>query len=149
MEWVISEDGVSDSSLTQFHNSSWFERGWTLQELLAPSTVIFFDQHWDQLGSKVDLSKRLSIITGIPSEYLCNLQNLNRASVAMKMSWASRRHTSRDEDAAYCLLGVFDVNMPLLYGEGRRAFLRLQLEIIRKSDDESIFAWTTIDTSSQ
>lgn len=61
----------------------------------------------------------------------------------MKMSWISRRETSRDEDMAYSLLGLFDVNMPLLYGEGRKAFMRLQLEIIKKSDDESIFAWTS------
>ena len=61
----------------------------------------------------------------------------------MRMSWASRRRTTRREDIAYCLFGLFDVNMPLLYGEGEKAFTRLQLEVIRKSDDESIFAWTS------
>jgi len=59
----------------------------------------------------------------------------------MKMSWASKRETSRTEDIAYCLMGIFDINMPLLYGEGKKAFLRLQLEILKRSDDESIFAW--------
>ena len=58
------------------------------------------------------------------------------------MSWAASRRTSRLEDMAYCLLGVFGRNMPLLYGEGKGAFLRLQLEILQHSGDESIFAWT-------
>jgi hypothetical protein len=57
------------------------------------------------------------------------------------MSWAARRQTTRVEDSAYCLLGLFEVNMPLLYGEGQKAFLRLQQEIIKQSDDQSIFAW--------
>ena len=63
------------------------------------------------------------------------------ACVAVRMSWASKRETSRVEDVAYSLLGLFNVNMPLLYGEGRKAFYRLQLEIVKNSDNESIFAW--------
>jgi hypothetical protein len=58
------------------------------------------------------------------------------------MSWVSRRQTTKKEDTAYCLLGLFDVNMPLLYGEGDKAFMRLQHELLKNSDDESIFAWT-------
>ena len=65
------------------------------------------------------------------------------------MSWASRRETTREEDRAYCLLGILDVSMPLLYGEGgEAAFQRLQLEILKQSDDESIFAWSTDDATS-
>ena len=71
--------------------------------------------------------------------------DINSASVAQKMSWASKRTTTRLEDMAYSLMGIFDVNMPLLYGEGQKAFIRLQHEIVRVSDDESIFAWTDSD----
>lgn len=66
---------------------------------------------------------------------------LGRFSIAQRMSWASRRQTTRIEDQAYCLLGLFGVTMPLVYGEGTRAFVRLQEEIIKESDDQSIFAW--------
>lgn len=81
----------------------------------------------------------LSTITGIKPEHLWKSQN---ASVAQKMSWAAKRETTRTEDIAYSLLGLFNVNMPLLYGEGEKAFKRLQYEILQSTDDESIFAWT-------
>ena len=84
----------------------------------------------------------ISEVTGIGVQYL---NDMRQASVATKMSWISKRQTSRSEDMAYCLLGLFDVNMPLLYGEGRKAFVRLELEIIKKSNDDSIFAWTSPD----
>jgi hypothetical protein len=67
---------------------------------------------------------------------------LEQASVAKRMSWASGRSTTREEDIAYCLLGIFNVNMPLLYGEGHKAFVRLQEEIMKVSTDQSLFAWT-------
>ena len=123
-----------------FKQSAWFTRGWTLQELLAPSNVIFFDFKWHRIGYKKKLLREISDATGIGVQYL---NDMHKASVATKMSWISRRQTSRVEDMAYCLLGLFDVNLPLLYGEGRKAFLRLELEIVKKSDDESIFAWTS------
>ena len=126
-----------------FKQSAWFTRGWTLQELLAPSNLIFYDRKWNRIGYKKKLLKEISDVTGIGVQYL---NDMHKASVATKMSWISRRQTSRVEDMAYCLLGLFDVNMPLLYGEGRKAFLRLELEIVRKSDDESIFAWTSTDS---
>lgn len=85
------------------------------------------------------MANALSSITGIKG--LRNLEELQSASVAQKMSWASRRHTSRVEDMAYCLMGLFGINMPILYGEGDTAFYRLQLEIMGKEDDESIFVW--------
>lgn len=136
---------LSDMRLSQgldfrkdFAQSAWFTRGWTLQELLAPDDVIFLDRAWDHIGTKNELLAEISTATGIRDQYL---RNMYTASVATKMSWVSKRQTSRVEDIAYCLLGIFGVNMPLLYGEGRKAFLRLELEIIRKSDDESIFAW--------
>lgn len=86
----------------------------------------------------------ITAATGIEAEYLdgADRDRFPRACVAKKMSWVSKRNSSRSEDMAYCLLGLFEVSMPLLYGEGRKAFIRLQLEIIRKTDDESIFART-------
>jgi hypothetical protein len=121
--------------------SRWFKRGWTLQELLAPPRAIFYDQKWRRLGSKAALAGRISAITRIPITVLTS-RNLAEYSVAQRMSWAASRVTTRAEDGAYCLLGLFGVNMPLLYGEGQRAFFRLQEEIIKYNDDHSIFAWS-------
>lgn len=130
-----------------FRLSVWFKRGWTLQELLAPSKVVFCDFLWNTIGTKADLAPIIADITGVQTKFLESRRRMYDASVATKMSWASRRSTTRREDMAYCLMGLFDVNMPLLYGEGQKAFIRLQLEIIKKSDDESIFAWTSNDPS--
>jgi hypothetical protein len=123
--------------------SAWFSRGWTLQELLAPRVVIFCDKNWRVIGQKQDreILEEITKITSIPLRCLASHFALSHASVAQKLSWASRRVTTRAEDIAYCLLGLVGVNMPLLYGEGNKAFLRLQQEIIRQTDDESIFAW--------
>ena len=137
MQAAISN--VTDAS--SFQNSSWFSRGWTLQELLAPRTIKFFDSGWNVIGMKAELVNHIAERSGIDAGFIEERIPLEQASVAEKMSWVSRRQTTREEDMAYCLLGIFDVNMPLLYGEGKKAFMRLQLEIIRKSDDESIFAW--------
>lgn len=121
-----------------FRQSRWFTRGWTLQELLAPATVVFLNQDWVEIGTKSSLAHVISAITRISRRDMIDFKNAN---IAVKMSWASSRETTRVEDTAYCLLGLFGVNMPLLYGEGRNAFIRLQLEILSKSDDETIFAW--------
>ena len=129
---------VLGTSPDDFRNSRWFTRGWTLQELLAPGIVIFYNAFWEVLDTKRSLRKELSLVTGISIQYMIDPTS---ASVATKMSWASRRRTTRIEDVAYCLLGLFDVNMPLLYGEGDKAFMRLQHEIVKVSEDESIFAW--------
>jgi hypothetical protein len=127
---------------SEFSRSLWFTRGWTLQELLAPEMVIFYNKYWEEIGTKGDLRKLLSAITGIQDYYLLdNSSWISTASVAQKMCWASGRTTTRVEDEAYCLMGLFGVHMPLLYGEGKKAFYRLQLEIIASSTDESIFAW--------
>ncbi|MCJ1367563.1 hypothetical protein MMC16_006697 [Acarospora aff. strigata] len=136
--WVDGKNGMSKAFRAEFRQSAWFTRGWTLQELLAPRWVSFHDSCWEYVGNKQQLEADISAVTGIKVEHL---RQPSSASVATKMSWASKRKTSRVEDVAYCLLGIFDVNMPLLYGEGRKAFLRLEMEIIKKSDDESIFAW--------
>lgn len=136
---------VADASKI-LHNSeglpsSWFTRGWTLQELLAPMHVRFYNTRFHFLGTKEDLVESLAAITGIDREYLLHQRDVEEASIATRMSWAAYRSTTRVEDTAYCLMGIFSIHMALLYGEGRHAFFRLQLEIIAKSDDESIFAW--------
>ena len=121
----------------------WFSRGWTLQELIAPSNVQFFNKDWKSIGDKKALAPTLQYITGIPEHILIDGLRGNRPCVAQIMSSATRRTTTRVEDRAYSLIGLLDVNMPMLYGEGRKAFRRLQLEVIRASDDQSIFAWGT------
>ena len=81
-------------------------------------------------------------MTAIDVCFLIGLKSIRHASIARRMSWASYRATTRVEDIAYCLMGLFAVNMPLLYGEGERAFIRLQEEIMKRPDDQSLFAWT-------
>lgn len=124
----------------QFRASNWFSRGWTLQELIAPSELWFYAHDWRMLGSKASLSPVLSDITGIDQDTLLR-GDMRRVSIARRMSWASKRVTTRQEDMAYCLIGIFGVNMPLMYGEGGKAFIRLQEEIMKDSDDQSLFAW--------
>ena len=119
----------------------WFSRGWTLQELIAPSNVQFFNKDWQSIGDKRALAPTLRSITGIPEHILIDGLHGNRPCVAQIMSWAAHRTTTRMEDRAYSLMGLLDVNMPMLYGEGKKAFHRLQLEIIRALNDQTIFAW--------
>ncbi len=141
----VSRDTGDDINY-QMSQSRWFMRGWTLQELLAPQHLTFLDKEWRVIGTKSELSSVITKITGIATTAL---KNIDVASVAMKMSWASRRTTSRIEDMAYCLMGLFDINMPLLYGEGQKAFQRLQVEIVRNFDDDSIFAWGLSEDGTQ
>ncbi|MCJ1438233.1 hypothetical protein MMC27_007620 [Xylographa pallens] len=133
------DDQVSSSRA--FGESVWFQRGWTLQELVAPHQISFYSHHWRKLGDKHLLQHEISAATGISVDILAGYRRLQDFSVAERMSWASRRITKRIEDRAYSLLGIFDVRMPMLYGEGKKAFLRLQEEIIKQSDDQSLFAW--------
>ncbi|CAI6331989.1 unnamed protein product [Periconia digitata] len=157
-------------------SSRWWTRGWTLQELLAPRHVIFFDKDWDHVFTELtegldgDMSESMALvanglkdtsenamskqetvqniryslistITGIPRSVLMGTEELSEVAAAVKFSWAAKRHTTRIEDAAYCLLGLLGVNMPLLYGEGDKAFVRLQQAVISGSDDISMLSW--------
>lgn len=151
-----------DAVEKEFYASDWFNRGWTLQELLAPSQVMFCTDNWEIMGTKesnpehpvrefshrAHLNSMIADITGIPEDVLCNPNLIRRRSVAQRMSWASQRQTTRIEDQAYCLLGLFGVNIPLLYGERSKAFIRLQQEILLTSLDESLLAWTADPESS-
>jgi hypothetical protein len=134
--------------------SRWFTRGWTLQELLAPVEVAFFNADWRLLGWRRRDTKLRDLLleaTGISKEHERVLESfqLDDWTVAQRMSWAAKRNTTRREDVAYSLLGIFGVHIPLLYGEGDRAFIRLQEEIMRVSDDHSLFAWTDEDVVSE
>ncbi|KAF3808513.1 Vegetative incompatibility protein HET-E-1 [Colletotrichum gloeosporioides] len=136
---VSSRTGEVD--LEKLHTSRWFTRGWTLQELLAPRSLRFYDCDWCPLGEKNELAGAIRSITGIPYGILLGFDDVSNASVAQRMSWAAKRVTKRKEDLAYCLLGIFDVMMPMIYGEEEHAFIRLQEEIIKKTADDSILAW--------
>lgn len=157
---------------TRFCGSEWFTRGWTLQELLAPKKVKFFSMTWTYLGSKDILCDDICAATGIREMVIRHTSMLDfvpysvpdgspvphetlkpdvmiHYSAAEKLSWMANRKTSRVEDIAYCLLGILGINMPLLYGEGTRAFVRLQEELIKSNDDESIFAWSSFQDQTE
>ncbi|KAL8741570.1 MAG: hypothetical protein Q9184_008371, partial [Pyrenodesmia sp. 2 TL-2023] len=142
------DESNESAVMEQFRGSRWFRRGWTLQELLAAKYMGFYTSKWECIGDKPTLLLQLSLATGIPPRFIEDGELIDEASVAARMSWASHRETTRLEDEAYSLMGIFNVNMPLLYGEGRKAFTRLQHEIARSLDDESLFAWSTEDLQS-
>lgn len=128
-----------------FRTSKWWQRGWTLQELIAPKKLVFFSRDWCPIGTRRKLATTIASITNIDREILTAKKpgvELSHYSIARKMSWAASRATTREEDIAYCLMGIFDVNMPLLYGEGgQKAFRRLQEAIMLTSNDHSLLAW--------
>ena len=135
---------------SQLRCSRWFTRGWTLQELIAPASVLFFACDWSILGHKDEpkaFAEVIGEVTGIDLAVLDGSLDPAQLSVATRMKWASGRQTTRLEDSAYCLMGLFQVNMPLLYGEGDHAFARLQEEIIQRCDDQSLFAWNASSLS--
>lgn len=139
-------DVESEKTGQDFEKSRWWKRGWTLQELLAPKKVEFYNSAWQPIGDKNSLASIIPDITGIDRNYLTGELPVEHASIAKRMSWAASRETTRDEDMAYSMIGLFDVNMPMLYGEGpTKAFLRLQEEVMRVSEDQSIFAWVKPD----
>lgn len=132
---------LADVPRFRFSDSVWFERGWTLQELLAPRDVEFYTSDWVEIGTKASLESTISKATGISVDILRG-KPPQSCTVAERLSWAARRQTTRVEDEAYCLMGIFDINMTILYGEGQRAFERLQQEILRQTEDFSILAWS-------
>ena len=173
-------DGFVPAGL--FHESRWFTRGWTLQELIAPVKLFFYTRDWKFVASRDRLYpsqlEPVIKVTGLPRSVIKRNRNgeravcpetrsgpralphdfdsqtcrrcgsredwldvLNSISIAERLSWAAKRETTRPEDKAYCLLGLFGVNMPLLYGEGSSAFPRLLEEVLKTSDDQSVFAF--------
>lgn len=153
---------VDNSSMDSLVRSRWFTRGWTLQELIAPWEVRFYCSDWAYLGDRASLVSEIAMVTSIDRRLLqlsrseplpattpsgaqeSKLGTLYSYSISERMKWASRRQTNRPEDIAYCLMGLFDINMPLLYGEGgEKAFFRLQEAILKGTDDHSILCFST------
>ncbi|KAI9675865.1 MAG: hypothetical protein M1822_008874 [Bathelium mastoideum] len=123
-----------------FKESDWFSRGWTLQELLAPRVLYFFDHKWRFIDAKKTRSADIQSRTKIEAKYING--DFSDACTAVKMSWLSSRETTLKEDMAYCMVGIFGVYMHVQKAEGEHAFLRLQEELIKqKAADESLFAW--------
>ncbi|KAF2671381.1 HET-domain-containing protein [Microthyrium microscopicum] len=119
----------------QFESSRWFTRGWTLQELLAPETVEFFSSEGELLGNKESLAESISKITNLTPDAL-QAQDLSLFSVNDRLSWQNGRMTTREEDMAYSSMGIFDVFMPLIYGEGlNKAITRLHKAIEENNRD--------------
>jgi hypothetical protein len=134
---------VHATVIKSIHDSRWFERGWTLQELIAPRFLRFYDSSWHYLGDRdQELSDVVCGCTGLTPNIMGNPGDLRYIPIARRMSWMARRQTTRKEDIAYCLLGIFGVNMPLLYGEEEKAFIRLQEEIARRNEDHSLFVFS-------
>lgn len=121
-----------------FTHAMWFTRGWTLQELIAPKFLLFVDKNWREIADKDSSLEEIEKATGIrPAE----MREFDQCSIRKRFSWAALRQTTLVEDRAYSLFGLFGINMPLIYGEGDKAFSRLQHELIRKHDDGSLLVW--------
>ncbi|OCK73382.1 HET-domain-containing protein [Lepidopterella palustris CBS 459.81] len=137
----IGDSVGSDLSLQRtwkaaFQRSTWFTRGWTLQELVASTSIEFFSAEGNRLGDKISLLQDIHDITKISIQALQG-RPLSQFSVDERMSWARQRKTKREEDAAYSLLGIFNIHMPLIYGEGReKALIRLRKEIKESFEDK-------------
>jgi hypothetical protein len=142
----LADISVSDEDPSRweqaFQTSRWFTRAWTLQELIAPKSVQFFSAEGRLLGDKKSLERQIHNITGVSVQALQGTP-LFHFSVYERMSWAAKRNAKREEDTAYSLLGVFDVQMPLLYGERKtKAFFRLQEEIDKSLKSESFSSFS-------
>ena len=148
LEDVPSGENIYDED-SAFRRARWHTRGWTLQELLAPAFLIFVSREWEFIGTKADDAYLIEQITGIQAQYTTRQWTFNESNtpIARRMSWAANRSTTRVEDEAYCLLGLFDLTLPILYGEGRRAFQRLQEELAKRSSDTTLFVWGTCHLS--
>jgi hypothetical protein len=150
---ILSSPAPRPTEPSMFHNSNsqspseWFSRGWTLQELIAPKDMRFFDSNWNYMGTKKSLAIAIESISGVSAAYLIGAQDFREACIATKMSWMAGRTTTREEDIAYAMLGLFNITMTPQYGEGQYAFLRLQHELLSKTTDESLFAWQMPDPS--
>jgi len=135
-----------DNTDIRLWESRWFTCPWTLQSLIASPDVVFYDRSWVSLGSKLALLEVLAKHTEIDIQVLEDCRFLPRVPVGTRLAWAARRSTRRDEDMAYPLLGIFGLDIPVTYGEGGKAFRRLQRKISRTIDDDSVFFWQSSST---
>ena len=152
-----------DIVMDHFRRSEWFTRGWTLQELLAPRCVVFLNSVWEVIGHKCSfcsykspcagagplLNQEIAKAAGIREDILSDYRQSENLSVEDKMKWMEHRSTTRTEDMAYCLLGLFDVNIPLLYGEGYKALLRLGAELDKAPDRRDTHESEPIETGTR
>jgi hypothetical protein len=137
----LSDVSIEDVSWkAAFRTSKWFTRGWTLQELLAPTSIQFFSRERLRLGDKVSLEREIHDITKIPIPALQNAGSFGRFDIDERFRWAETRQTTREEDWAYCLLGIFGIFMPLNYGEGKEnSVRRLRREIETTPKRQGLF----------
>jgi hypothetical protein len=126
-----------------FRTSRWFTRGWTLQELLAPNTIEFYSRDQVRLGDKKLLEQQICEITGIAVEALRG-RHLGHFNVEERLRWGEKRETTEEEDKAYCLLGIFDVSMPLVYGERYAKAMKRLLREIEESGQNRLQPWGKI-----
>jgi hypothetical protein len=142
LEDVPVKGAGSIAQLEAIKSSRWFTRGWTLQELVASNTRRFYACDWSPIEDFADFNAVVAGVTGIDALALEYRGMLSSFPVAERMCWAAKRQTTRSEDMAYSLMGLFDVSMPVIYGEGaRKSFRRLQNEIMQTSFDQTLFAW--------
>lgn len=143
-------------NLSDMHNDSWFTRGWTLQELLAPSEIRFYNVHWNKLvESDKNNKKNPIILKQIEEATTITVRELQpdkllSIPISRRMQMAAKRQVTREEDSAYSLMGIFNVSIPTAYGEGsRRAFYRLLQEILNSTSYRitDIFNWAGFDFS--
>ena len=137
----VDDEDNPERSQSQFRESRWFSRAWTLQELISPRIVIFLSKDWRVVGTKSSLARTIQEVTNIDVDVLLGRRKLSEVCVAKRMSWAARREAGKVEDEAYSLLGIFGIYLPLNYGEGRNAFIRLQEAIMKDIPDQTLFAW--------
>lgn len=140
---------AKSTTIEDILRDEWTERGWTLQELLAPAHIKFFNKHWkpmtndsnDKQKATTKILQTLEKATGIPHDKINCQFNPRPFNVDERMVWAARRKTTKVEDVAYSLMGIFDVSLQIAYGEGGdRAFCRL-IEAIMQAGDPSVLNW--------
>ncbi|KAH8649857.1 hypothetical protein BX600DRAFT_528847 [Xylariales sp. PMI_506] len=140
---------TDDNIVNQFRQCRWPKRGWTLQqELVAPGKLTFFNKSWVSIGTRASLMSVIGAVSKIPLHILApdSPYKLENPELLRHLSFARKRQTTRTEDQAYSMMGILGINMPLIYGEGRNAFQRLQEEIIRTTDDQSILVFRNLPT---
>ncbi|KAH7001125.1 hypothetical protein EDB80DRAFT_721522 [Ilyonectria destructans] len=138
---IDSEKNPLDNPGHHIQHSRWTSRVWMLQELIASENLQFYDNQWKRVGNKKSLLSFLSRLLQVDRVVLENSEYLLQFPIGQRMCWASRLSAIRQEDVAYSLLGIFGVSMTILYGEGERAFIRLQEVILQDTDDATLFAW--------
>jgi hypothetical protein len=140
--YVYLMDVVSDEMSESFMGSRWWTRAWTLQELLAPINVQFYNVHWQLMGLKTASISIIASVTGIDEDTLRSPSRMSDRSIAQRLSWAAGREAKRIEDRAYSLIGLLGVRgMAMQYGEGSSAFMRLQELVLQDNSDQTLFAW--------